>query len=210
MPGIVNNTGHSTKRKRVSENKRPSKRARSEDGSSSDASESDQPKEQILLLENEIFESKKNYNNIAKLIAILRDDNEDPENSVVAAISLCRVFTRLMVQGDLVKTKHSTEKDVVVIRWLKERYTEYKISILEFLGEDGVDTTALNLCMRLLKTESQHLQNGQDYNFPSTFLTEIVQVLLDSESEGAARKEFGEKYAEDNDDIRFYTFEALE
>jgi U3 small nucleolar RNA-associated protein 19 len=199
---------HSTKRKRVSEHKRPSKRSRPKSDSGSNGGEV----EQILQLETEIFESesKKNYNNIAKLINILRDDTEEPEKSVVVAIALCRVFTRLMVQGDLVKTKQSTEKEVVVIRWLKERYSEYKAFLLGFLGEEGINIVALNLCMRLLKQEGQYLQNGQDYNFPVTFLTEIVQILLDPETDVAARKEFGGTYAEDNDDIRFYTFEALE
>lgn len=211
MPGIVDGmdgSSHSTKRKRVSEHKRPSKRSSPESESGSNGSEV----EQILQLETEIFESesKKNYNNIARLIRILKDDTEEPEKLVVVAIALCRVFTRLMVQGDLVKTKQSTEKDVVVIRWLKERYSEYKAFILRLLGEEGVNIVALNLCMRLLKQEGQYLQNGQDYNFPVTFLTQIVQVLLDPESDGTARKEFGETYAEDNDDIRFYTFEALE
>jgi U3 small nucleolar RNA-associated protein 19 len=203
MPGIVHNTGSSIKRKREGTDKRPLKRSRSE---SSDEDE----QAQILLLENEIFESKKNYNNIAKLISLLRDEGEDPEISVVAAISLCRVFTRLMVAGDMNKKRSSPEKDIVVIRWLKERYTEYKITLLSLLGEEDVDTTALTLCMRLLKTEGQHLQSGQDHGFPIQFLREIVQVLLKPGNDGSARKEFGEKYAEDYDDIRFYAFEALE
>jgi U3 small nucleolar RNA-associated protein 19 len=203
MPGIVDGAGQGTKRKRVSVDKGHSKRARSE---SSDEDE----QAQILLLESEIFESKKNYNNIAKLISILRDDSEDADKSVVAAISLCRVFTKLMVSGDMNKSKGSTEKDAVVIRWLKERYSEYKTTLLELLGEEGVDATALTLCMRLLKTEGEHLKNGQDYSFPTSFLTSIVQVLLSPESDGSARKDFSEKYAEDNDDVRFYTFEAIE
>lgn len=207
MPGIVDGSNSSGKRKRVSAEKGPLKRARSE-SSDDDGDEDDQA--QILLLENEIFESRKNYNNIAKLIGLLRDESEDPETSVVAGISLCRVFTRLMVAGDMNKKKTSPEKDNVVIRWLKERYTEYKISLLGLLAEEGVDATALPLCMRLLKTEGQHLHNGQEHGFPIQFLREIVQVLLNSESDGSARKEFAEKYAEDHDDIRFYTFEALE
>ena len=205
MPGTVREPGRSTKRKRVSVPARPSKRPRSESVSTDQDDQS-----QVLLLENEIFESKKNYNNVATLIAILKDEDEDPEKSVVAAISLCRVFTRLMICGDMSKGKETSEKDGVVIRWLKERYSEYKSALLVLLGEDGINTTVLTLCLRLLKSEGQHLQNGQDYNFPASFLTDIVQVLLDPESDGSARKEFSEAYAEENDDIRFYTFEAIE
>lgn len=202
MPAVISETGSSGKRKRSSSEKGPSKRARSE------SSEED-AQAQILLLENEIFESKKNYNNIAKLIKILRDDNEHGDNSVVAAISLCRVFTRLMVSGDMTKKQGTTEKELVVLKWLKERYSEYKSSLLLFFGEEGVESTALTLCMRLLKTEGEHLRNGQDHSFPAAFLTEIVQALLKPEVDGSVRKEFGDKYVEEYDDIRFYTFQAI-
>src|SRR5271168_3111498 len=100
MPGTVGDTSHSAKRKRVSSDEKSSKLARSE---SSD--EDDQA--QILLLESEIFESRKNYNNVAKLIKIL--NTKDSDDSVVAAISLCRVFMRFMISGELEKKKGSTE-----------------------------------------------------------------------------------------------------
>jgi U3 small nucleolar RNA-associated protein 19 len=202
MPGIVTDAGHFAKRKRISADKRPVKRARSE------SSEED-GQAQILLLETEIFESKKNYNNIATLIKILRTDSEYGDTVLVAAISLCRVFTRFMVTGHLVKKTASTDKDIVVIKWLKERYSEYKSTLLELLGEEGASSTALTLCMRLLKIEGQHLLNGQEYNFPTLFLTEVVQALLKPGSDENARKEFSDKYVEENDDIRFYTLEAI-
>jgi U3 small nucleolar RNA-associated protein 19 len=201
MPGAVGDTSHSAKRKRVSSDEKSSKLARSE---SSD--EDDQA--QILLLESEIFESRKNYNNVAKLIKIL--NTKDGDDSVVAAISLCRVFMRFMISGELEKKKGSTEKDLVVIKWLGERYSEYKTALLTLLGEESIGNTALELCMRLLRTEGERLRNGQDYNFPTVFLTQIVQVLLKPETKENARKEFSEKFVEEYDDIRFYTFEAIE
>lgn len=202
MPGVTGDMESSGKRKRMSSVKRPSKRARSE-------SSEDDVQAQILLLESEIFEAKKNYNNVSKVIKILRDENEDPENSAVAAISLCRVFVRLMASGDMARKQTSTEKDIIVIKWLKERYSEYKSSLLLLLDEEGLESTALTLCMRLLKTEGEHLLNGQEYNFPASFLAQIVQVILSPDSSEAIRAEFGAKYVEEYDDIRFYTFKAV-
>ncbi|KAF4625556.1 hypothetical protein G7Y89_g12612 [Cudoniella acicularis] len=202
MPGAVADSSRPVKRKRVSSEKRPSKRARSE-------SSDEDGQAQILLLENEIFESKKNYNNIATLIKIFTADTEDADDSVVAAISLCRVFTRLIVAGDLVQKRGASEKEVVVVKWLKERYTEYKTALLDILGEEGISATALTLCMRLLKTEGESTRDSQEYQFPSTFLTGIVRSLIDPESDPNARKEFSEKYVEEYDDIRFYTLDAI-
>jgi U3 small nucleolar RNA-associated protein 19 len=198
MRSTIDNLGKPAKRKRNTSETKPSKRARSE------SSEED-VQAQILLLETEIFESKKNYNNITALIKLLRDDGEDAENSVVAAISLCRVFTRLMVSGDMAKREGTSEKEAVVVEWLRERYSEYKMAILALLGEEAISSTALSLCMRLLKTEGQHLHNSKEYNFPTKFLMAIVRVLLKPGSDGSTRKEFSEKYVEESDDVRFYT-----
>jgi U3 small nucleolar RNA-associated protein 19 len=203
MPGSIGDVSRLTKRKRVSSDNKSSKRARSE-------SSDEDAQAQITLLADEIFESKKNYNNIVKLINILRPDDEDYNESVAAAVSLCRVFMKFMISGELEKRNGITEKDLVVIKWLRERYTDYKTALLDLLAEDGIGNTALELCMRLLKTEGEHVRNGQDYSFPTGFLTEIVQVLLKPGTDENARIEFSEKYVVENDDIRFYTFEVIE
>lgn len=207
MQAATSGLSQSGKRKITSSEKRPSKRAKPESSESSDEEEDTQA--QIILLADETLKSKKNYNNISKLIQILRADGEEVDDSVVAAISLCRVFTSLMVSGDMVKKQGTTEKDMVVIKWLKERYSEYKAGLLVLLGEEGISSTALDLCMRLLKTEGQHLR-GQEYSFPTAFLTDMIRVFLDSENDESAREEFSETYVEEYDDIRFYTLEALE
>lgn len=206
MPTPTSGLSQSVKRKRTSSEKGPSKRARSE---SSESSEEEDSQAQIILLADEILKSKKNYNNITKLIQILGAEGDEADDSVVAAISLCRVFTSLMVSGDMVRKQGTTEKDAVVIKWLKERYSEYKAGLLLLLGEEGVSSTVLDLCMRLLKTEGQHFR-GQEYSFPTTFLTDMVRVFLDPKNDGSVREEFSETYVEEYDDIRFYTLEALE
>ncbi|KAK0107566.1 hypothetical protein ONS96_003372 [Cadophora gregata f. sp. sojae] len=206
MPGPTSGPSQSGKRKRTSSERGPSKRARSE---SSESSGEEDSQAQIILLADEILKSKKNYNNVTKLIQILGADGDEADDSVVAAISLCRVFTSLMVSGDMVRKQATNEKDAVVMKWLKERYSEYKAGLLLLLGEEGVSSTVLDLCMRLLKTEGQHLR-GLEYSFPTTFLTDMVRVFLDPESDGNVREEFSEAYVEEYDDVRFYTLEALE
>jgi U3 small nucleolar RNA-associated protein 19 len=203
MPAVDDNTGRVAKRKRPQSEKGPLKRVRPESGE-------EDAQARILLLENEVFESKRNYNNIPILIKIVKADTEEIDDAIVAAISLCRIFSRFMVSGDLEKTKNSSEKDVVVIRWLWGKYSEYKTALLVLLGEESVASTILTLCMRLLKSEGQYLRHGEDYNFPSDFLVEIVQVLLSPGCDRNVRREFSENFVEEYDDIRFYTFEAIE
>jgi U3 small nucleolar RNA-associated protein 19 len=203
MPGRVDGSGGAVKRKRVESSHKPSKRARSK------SSEED-VQARILLLETQIFESKKNYNNISTLIKLSRTEDENPGVSLVASIALCRIFSRLMASGDFIKAQSATEKESVVALWLRERYSEYKVVLLQLLNREASGSTALTLCMRMLKSEGTYLRNGQEYSFPSPFLKDILQSPLSSDCGDAVRREFSEKYLEEYDDIRFYTFAAVE
>lgn len=199
MAAPAKSSSKGLKRKTKGAEPRPSKRARSQ----SDDEEDSQA--QILSLETEVFESKKNYNNIVKLIKLLRDSDD----ALVAAVSLCRVFTRLMASGDLTRNKPSTEKEAVVIKWLLERYAEYKLALLDLMKEEGAGSTPLTICMRMLQTEGKHLAKGQEYYFPTLFLRDLLLVLTGTGVEAAVRKEFVEKYLQQNDDLKFYTFESI-
>lgn len=195
-------TGQSVKRKRATTSHKPAKRARSESASSDeDGGEAD-----ILLLEQDIFESKKNYNNIVKLVNKL----EDPEEAMIAAISLCRVFTRLLVAGDLTKRNNTTEKDAVVVGWLRDRYKDYKTGLVTLLGEEEISMTVLTLCMRMLQTEGKHMRSSSEYSFPESFLADIVRVLVEPGNDQKTRLEFSRKFVEEYDDIRYFTLDALE
>ncbi len=79
------------------------------------------------------------YDNINKLLKNLEQKNE---SSVAAAVSLCRVFTRLMVSGDMIRKQGAAED---VVKRLKELYSEYKSGLLTLLGEESIAPTALTL-----------------------------------------------------------------
>ncbi|TPX15655.1 uncharacterized protein E0L32_004353 [Thyridium curvatum] len=204
MPSAV--AGESVKRKRKGTAEAPRKRARSE---SSDEGEDLQGR--ILLLESEIVESKKHYNNIATLIGIAQDSSkEGAEASVVACVSLCRVFIRLLSSGNLIKKKGLSEKDLVVVQWLKDRLADYKQLLLELLDQDEAASTALTLCMRLLKAEAQYSTDKAEYSFPRQFLRNIVnKVMVQQKSIDGLLKDFIETYVNQFDDVRFYTFQAI-
>lgn len=203
MPSAIEGKTSAVKRKRVEAKQKPLKRARS-------VSSDEDSQARILFLESGIFESKKNYNNISTLIKLLQSEHVDSEDSILASIALCRIFTRFMASGGLIRNPSTSEKDAVVILWLRERYSEYKTALIRLLESKTSSSTALTLCMRMLKSEGTHLQSGQDYAFPVRFLSDIIETLLKPESEESLRREFSETYVEEYDDIRFYTFGAVE
>ncbi|KAG5927593.1 hypothetical protein E4U42_002054 [Claviceps africana] len=191
-----------SKRKRASGNDKPAKRRRSS------SAESDDANAKILLLEQGILESKKNYNDIPVLLTTAGQYANGEAESMLATVALCRVFVRLLAQGSLVAKKSLSEKDLFVVGWLKDQLSQYKAILLSLLGEEELAVTALTLSMRLLKAEGQFLYDKEEYSFPTAFMENIVRAILLSDNEDV-RRAFIEEFAEQYDDIRFFTFKSV-
>lgn len=190
------------KRKRASAGEKPAKRHRSL------SEESEDPNAKILLMEQGILESKKNYNDITVLLSTAGEyENGEPE-SMLAAVALCRIFVRLLAQGALIAKKSLSDKDTVVVGWLKDQFTQYKTLLMSLLGEEELAVTALTLSMRLLKAEGEFLYDKEEYSFPTAFMENIVKAVLLSDNEDV-RRAFIEEFAEQYDDIRYFTFKSV-
>ena len=195
--------GERIKRKRVSTNEKPTKRRRS---SSDDGAED--PNAKILLMEQGILESKKNYNDITILLSTMDDFSGASPEPLLAAVALCRIFVRLLAQGSLIAKKTLSEKDLVVVGWLKEQFVEYKTKLLTVLQDEELASTALTLSMRTLKAEGEFLYDKNEYSFPKAFLRDIVSALIMSDNEDVM-KVYVEEFVEEYDDIRYYTFNSI-
>lgn len=207
-----------SKRKRPNTTEPPKKRARSEstssdngqDGDGDDADDGDDPQAKILLLETAILESKRNYNNITTLLHIARDQDNDEDEALLATVALCRVFIRLLAAGSLHRKKNLAEKDVILVHWLRDRLAEYHEVLLSFLTNDDHALTALTLSMRLLKAHGQYpYRDADEHSFPKALLRDIVAALCRPGAD-QVRREFVEKFVDEYDDIRLYTFKAIQ
>ncbi|KAK7226376.1 hypothetical protein V2G26_014379 [Clonostachys chloroleuca] len=191
------------KRKRASDSEKPMKRRRSS------SQEDERPGDKILLMEQGILESKKNYNNIPILLQTMDGYKDGSEESVLASVALCRVFVRLLAQGAFISKKGLSEKDSVVLAWLKDQLSLYKTTLLAILAtEEELSGTALTLSMRLLKAEGEFLYDKEEYTFPTNFLQSIIVALLQTDND-EVRGAFMQEYAEGYDDIRYYTFKSI-
>lgn len=210
-----------SKRKGQDSAEPPKKRARSQSASSSshgsadsdhhgDHDNHDDPQARILLLETAILESKRHYNNITTLLHIARDQDKNEHEALLATVALCRVFIRLLAAGSLLRKNNSAEKEVILVHWLRHRLAEYNEVLLSFLTNDDHAPTALTLSMRLLKAHGQHpYREGDQHSFPRVLLRDIVAALCRPEAE-QVRREFVEKFVDEYDDIRLYTFKAIQ
>lgn len=201
MPAPTSGTGHSTKRKRSSTEKRPVKRARSE----SPGEEEDEAAYRIIRLGLKISESKKYHHYIPKLIQIIQQDDE---NSLIAAGSLRIAFTKLVESDQMTRDKKHSAQEAEIVDNLRKQYTTYKAALVELLVQDGDEgAEVLEMCMELLKVEARVLHKDQKDIMP--FLNAIVRSLLRPGNEGTTREEFNNKYMKEHDDIRYYTLQTI-
>jgi U3 small nucleolar RNA-associated protein 19 len=177
------------------------RKSSSEDGNDTQA--------EILQLETQILESRKHYNNIATLLQLARQPEAENEAPILAVVALCRVFSRLLATGDMVKSKGMGEAEALIVSWLKGRYQEYKDVLLnDFLRSEALpkQSVALTLLMRLVKVEATA---QKDHNVKNGPLPRLIEALLLLPLDDPNRDEFADKYFKQFDDIRFHTFETV-
>ncbi|OAL07414.1 CBF-domain-containing protein [Phaeosphaeriaceae sp. SRC1lsM3a] len=209
MPGQTTASHAGVKRKR--DPSKPERRqSKSKTRRKSPSEDGNDPQTEILRLEAQIVESRKHYNNIATLLKTARQPEAENEAPILAVVALCRVFSRLLATGDMVKSKGMAEAEAVIAAWLKERYKEYlDILMKDFLQSEHPpkQSVALTLLMRLVKEESTA---QKDYNVKNGPLPKLVETLLFLPTDDLNRDEFAEKYFKQFDDIRYYTFQTIQ
>ncbi|KAI9846498.1 MAG: hypothetical protein M1837_003918 [Sclerophora amabilis] len=208
MPGVVDGAASSRKRKREEVPVRREKTRALRNGSKTN--DLDLPS-QILLLENQILESRKYYNNIVSLLAFLKVEQAKDESDIAAAISLCRVFSRLMAAGSMTKEKGAPENEIIIVQWFKERYREYTDAVQHLLrkGDPGRQSTALTLLMRTIKDQGAYLKTGENSRLPLDLFKNVVRAIVEAEGDVQhIREDFVRVYLE-YDDIRYYMFSSL-
>ncbi|KAK5127010.1 hypothetical protein LTR85_008369 [Meristemomyces frigidus] len=212
MPGLITNGMAVGKRKRddaaAATNGVKSRKAPKTVG------KSDNTQAKILLLEEQILESRTHYNNIVELQSLVNNIDQKPKTATLAAVSLCRVFCRLIASEALVKRNTASEADGQVVQWLKARLRDYVDGLAtQWIGspDPSQESTALTLLMRIVKEETSQGSRRSEQAWrteTSTFYTLVETLLEKTEAEGA-RQEFVEKYVEEHDDVRSYTFSAV-
>jgi U3 small nucleolar RNA-associated protein 19 len=199
MPFLEMETAAAKKRKRADgahEKKlKPRKisHSRIEDAESQEA--------QVLRLEAQILESRQHYNNIVTLLTFAKSDQE---TSQIAAVCLCRIFSRLLAGGNMAKSKGQSESEGVIIQWLWERLNEYLDLLLGNLSSDAFEE-ALTMSMVLAKEEIN--QRGPSA-WEKGLFSRVIHGVLES-GRKVLWQEFQSKYFEKYDDVRFYTLDTI-
>lgn len=212
MPGATPEAGVTKKRKRPNpevgpSDKRNGKRGRTE----KDAPHAGGSDEEILLLEGQILQSRKHYNGIATLLRYCQDRDGQEKRSITAAVALCRIFCHLLAAGNLSKPQEALENEITIVQWLRAQLESYRGMLLGLFSaaDPAMQSTALTLLMRLLKGESESLNQNSDDSWRIGAFPSLVLRVVSTSTADSIREEFVEKYLQPYDDVRYYAFAAL-
>ncbi|KAL4786641.1 CBF/Mak21 family-domain-containing protein [Aspergillus varians] len=203
MPTATDKSVISKKRKSTRESGVPSSKRRvvAENASA-------EPMARVQQLEDQISESRKHYNNIATLISMLSDDASGPNPNLSVAVSLCRVFSRLIAGGNLTEPDRAAENEKIVVAWLRERCREYQRLLESIMRESDASSqiTALTLAMRLLNERATHIPGDDTQAWISGIFRNIFEAVIEARDGQALRSEFLEKFLKPYEDVTYYTF----
>ncbi|ODM21498.1 hypothetical protein SI65_02342 [Aspergillus cristatus] len=206
MPAATHAAVSSKKRKSAKDGSSSSKRRAVAADSNEDATMS-----KITELEIQISESRKHYNNIATLLSML-DVGENAQNpNLPVAVSLCRVFSRLIAAGNLTESSRADDNEKLIVAWLKERFQEYQKALVTIMreGDASAQVTALTLSMRLVGEQVTHIPSADSYVWSSGLFMNVFEAVIEAPEGQALQAEFIEKFVKVYEDVRFHTFTRI-
>ncbi|OJJ84678.1 ribosome biosynthesis protein NOC4 [Aspergillus glaucus CBS 516.65] len=206
MPAATHAAVSSKKRKSVKDGSSSSKRRAVATDSNEDATMS-----KITELEIQISESRKHYNNIATLLSMLDVGKNAQNPNLPVAVSLCRVFSRLIAAGSLTESSRADDNEKLIVAWLKERFQEYQKALVTIMRESdaSAQVTALTLSMRLVGEQVTHIPSADSYVWSSGLFKNVFEAVIEAPEGQALQTEFTEKFVKAYEDVRFHTFTRI-
>ncbi|CDK25702.1 unnamed protein product [Kuraishia capsulata CBS 1993] len=195
--------------------------------------------EQCAEYRQELLQSTKNINLISELLQnfklseplILRSKVSDNDLQKISALSvtLAQVFLDFIKTGRLKVSKSAGDKQAMVAKWLKSKYSEMKTFMIHILSlPEALDLNedvksfkigVLEILMKLLKAESDNMGSGEEPYFSTKTYGEIIygvllsgdisQILSDGTIDNYLLLEFMDSYFNRYWDLKYYFMSEL-
>ena len=172
---------------------------------------SDVESQDLKNLENYILYSRKHYNDITKLIERTRAAQGNGSTYCLLAVSLCRIFTRLLVLGKMKKPTEQSRDENMIIDWIVAKFHEYRELLLNTLrsGKTEEQKVSLELLMHLTKEGAAIQGSDLSHSGRKGTFSLILNALVIAHPGTEIRTTFAEKYVNKYRDIRLFTFREL-
>lgn len=166
----------------------------------------------IQILEKNILISARHYNKIPILLGFARDQQAKCHEDILAAVALGRIFTQFFASGKLSVPVGAPKSDIVVRKWLMQKYEDYKIELLRLTSSPYPDKslTALTIIMQLVREDASQRKLTEEAPWRKGLFPQLLRLLISAANVGVVRAKFIDEYLKKYDDVRFFSFSVLE
>lgn len=164
----------------------------------------------IEQLEKRIAEDAlKSHKDIEKLITMINPDNLNAKTNLKAAVSLCKVFSRLAASGSLSKNDRGTQQNQEMTARFTQQYGIYRRALLDLLRSTSSSQrlSIVHLCWRVLEVDAELLGNSvwvSDSKFRP-----LLSAVIELPGGADIREAYVGEYMNQCHDCCYYSLEYL-
>ena len=166
----------------------------------------------IQILEQNILISRRHYNKIPVLLGFARDQQAKCHEDILAAVALGRIFTHFLASGYMSVPVGAPKSDIIVRKWLMQKYEDYKIELLRLTSSPYPDKslTALTIILQLIREDASQKKITDEAPWRKGLFPQLLQLCISATNIGVVRAKFVDEYLNIYDDVRFFSFSVLE
>lgn len=166
----------------------------------------------IQTLEKHILKSRRHYNSISILLGYVRDQQGKCHEDILAAVALGRIFTQFLASGNMSAPIRSPKSEIMVVKWLIQKYEDYKIELLRMTTSPFPDKslTALTLIMQLIREDASQRNLADEAPWRNGLFPQLLNLLVSAANIEDVRTKFIDEYLKIYDDVRYFSFSLLE
>jgi hypothetical protein len=164
----------------------------------------------IEQLERRIAEDPlKNHKDIEKLITMINPDNPNAKTNLKAAVSLCKVFSRLAASGSLSKNDRGTQQNQEMTARFTQQYGIYRRALLDLLRSTSSSQrlSIVHLCWRALEVDAELL--GNSVWVSDSIFRPLLSAVIELPGGADTREAYAGEYMNRCHDCCYYSLEYL-
>lgn len=167
---------------------------------------------EIQTLEKSILSSRRHYNKISTLLGYTRDQQAKCNKDILAAVALGRIFIHFLAAGNMTVPTGAPESEIMVVKWLIEKYKDYKVELLGLTASPFPDKSlaAVTIIMQLIREDASQRKITDETPWRNGLFAQLLNLLVSAADLGDVRAKFIDEYLKKYDDVRYFSFSLLE
>ena len=144
---------------------------------------------------------------VEHLIRILDSSHPNTRSNLKIGVSLCRIFSRFIASGNLMKSEDRRKHHPVQHDWYLQRYSNYRTSLVKLLrfASQSQRLPILHLCWKVLEQDGELLDNS--IWISDSIFKPLLSAIVDTSDGADIRETFVREYMNQCHDCCYHSLE---